>query len=61
MWLVEQLMGQMQYLEHINITSSQEEINRQANKTKKGNKIWIHHLKGDLIQVTITLNRTCNW
>jgi hypothetical protein len=36
MWLVEQLMGKTQYLEHINITSGQEEINRQEeNITKK--------------------------
>jgi len=36
MWLVEQLMGKMQYLEHVNTTSGQEEINRQEeNKTKR--------------------------
>jgi hypothetical protein len=45
-------MGKMQYLEHINITSGQEDRER---KKEKGNKMWIHHLKGDVIKVTITL------
>jgi hypothetical protein len=38
MWLVEQLMGKMQYLEHINITSGQEEPNRQEENKTKQNK-----------------------
>jgi hypothetical protein len=60
--VVEQLMGKLQHLDHI--TSSQEEItdkNKIKQKTKqKGNKMWIHHLKGDVIRVIITLNRPCN-
>jgi hypothetical protein len=59
MWLVEQLMGKMQYLEHINITSGQEE--KEKEKKEKGNKLWIHHQKGDVIKVTITLTDLANW
>jgi hypothetical protein len=35
MWLVVQLKGKMQYLEHINITSSQEETDKKKIKQIK--------------------------